>query len=395
MNRTPFTRQRCARLLAAVVAAVASSTGLSAPAHAMAPKPSIASACFTAAGPDGNPYRIYGRRFVVGKPTRSTPAIVLVHGVQSDARVWDATPGWSVARRLAHAGYVVFAYDRLGCRHSPYTGPGGGNALTVGAQQAVLHDVIAQVRRGGYRAGRSTATCGSSAPTHKSRYASRRVAVIGHSAGGFIVSSYPGRYHDVVAMVQANAPSGQFSTDPPGNAALVSQSAPPAHGSMADKYGPIGDAWTDGTPPAAPAGFSYPNATRLACEDFNLWRPGAVKSFATSSCDPATFTATPAGESASFVEQAVLNTALIRRTGDIPVLLAGSDHDAIMPGNANALELSAWQEDCRCDVSQFILADTGHAFMGHRSLVAWTTGVVRWLRRNDVDARPPAGRVRG
>jgi dienelactone hydrolase len=63
-----------------------------------------------------------------------------------------------------------------------------------------------------------------------------------------------------------------------------------------------------------------------------------------------------------------LNTGLIRKTGKIPVLLAGADHDTIMPGDANALELSAWQENCRCDVSQFVLTDTGHAFMAHRSL---------------------------
>jgi hypothetical protein len=126
--------------------------------------------------------------------------------------------------------------------------------------------------------------------------------------------------------------------------------------------------------------------TRTACEDFDFWRPGAVKDIATSLCDPATFTATPAGETASFIDQALQNTALVQRTGNIPVLLADADHDAVMPGNANALELSAWQENCHCRVSQFSLKDTGHAFMGHPSLETWTTKVVTWLRRNKIQA---------
>jgi len=109
-----------------------------------------------------------------------------------------------------------------------------------------------------------------------------------------------------------------------------------------------------------------------------------VKDAATVVCNPADATATPSGETASFVDQAVENTGLIERTGKIPVLLAGADHDAVMPANANALELSGWQENCRCDVSQFTLESTGHAFMAHRSLTTWTANVVRWLRGHDI-----------
>lgn len=76
------------------------------------------------------------------------------------------------------------------------------------------------------------------------------------------------------------------------------------------------------------------------------------------------------------------NTALIQRTGKVPVLLAGADHDGIMPGAANALELSAWQEHCHCDVAQFVLRNTGHAFMAHTSLTRWTSNVITWLRRH-------------
>lgn len=73
--------------------------------------------------------------------------------------------------------------------------------------------------------------------------------------------------------------------------------------------------------------------------------------------------ATPRGETASFVDQALASTTLIGQPGTIPVLLAGADHDAVMRGDANALELSAWQENCGCDASQFVLENTRHAFM--------------------------------
>jgi hypothetical protein len=78
------------------------------------------------------------------------------------------------------------------------------------------------------------------------------------------------------------------------------------------------------------------------------------------------------------VDQAVANATLIPQTR-IPVLLAGTDNDGVMPGEANTLELAAWQELCDCDVSQFVLTDTGHAFMAHRSLTEWTDNVVAWL----------------
>jgi hypothetical protein len=129
----PSPGPRLARLLAVAAGAVVP-LGLAAPADAGAApaRVRISTACFEATGPDGSRASLYGQRFTTGAPTRSTPAIVLVHGVASDTRIWDAVPNWSVARRLARAGYVVIAYDRLGYRRSAYAGAGGGDALTVG-----------------------------------------------------------------------------------------------------------------------------------------------------------------------------------------------------------------------------------------------------------------------
>lgn len=166
---------------------------------------------------------------------------------------------------------------------------------------------------------------------------------------------------------------------PPGNAALVAASGPAPAGARVDELGPIGDPADDGAPPPAPAGTVLDFADRADCEAFNLWRPGAIPEVATIMCDPANATPTPAGETASYLDQAVANSTLIPQTGDIPVLLADADNDGVMPGEANALELAAWREHCNCDVSQFVLTDTGHAFMAHRSLTEWIDNVVAWL----------------
>lgn len=359
---------------------------------APAPVLSVSTSCFNATGPDGRPVTIFGRRYAVGHPTSATPAVVLVHGIESNADDWDFVPSWSVARWLAYAGYVVIAYDELGYRNSPYSGVGGGYALTVGAQQVVLHEIVESLHAGSYATG-STSTCSGAGTRTPSTYASARVALIGHSAGGFIVAGYPGTYHDVAAMIQADAPSGELALSPPGDPALGALTgAGSGDDSQDDRYGPIGDPSGDGNPTPASSDYTYAFSTRAGCENFFFWRAGAVPAVATAACRPQEFTPTPQGEVPSYVDQAAENIALIRQTGDTPVLLTSGAQDPILPSDQAHQELAAWQENCGCDVSQLILPDTGHLFMGHRSLVQWTTYVVAWFRAHDFAAALP-GRV--
>ena len=82
-----------------------------------------------------------------------------------------------MARALASAGYVVFSYDRLGyAKSSWYSQPGGGYMLTTQAHRSMLHDVVGDVKAGGYRVTRTGDCSGASRPagTH-----SRKVVMIG------------------------------------------------------------------------------------------------------------------------------------------------------------------------------------------------------------------------
>src|SRR5690349_12250502 len=148
----------------------------------------VESVCLPVTNPAGGPSLLYGQRFTDGSVSSARPAIVLVHGIASSTENWDFSPTWSVARALASAGYEVFSYDRLGyAKSSWYSQPGGGYMLTTQAHRSMLHDVVADVKTGSYGVSASGDCSGSTTPA---RTHSRRVVIIGHSAGGWIVAGY-------------------------------------------------------------------------------------------------------------------------------------------------------------------------------------------------------------
>src|SRR5947209_12328166 len=112
---------------------------------------SIQTVCFTVYNTgDPTPSTLYGLRYTYGHTPDSTPAIVLVHGIASSTANWDFTPSWSVARRLALAGFVVISYDRLGFAKSHYDRPKGGDLLLTTNQRDILHQVVGEVKTANY-----------------------------------------------------------------------------------------------------------------------------------------------------------------------------------------------------------------------------------------------------
>jgi pimeloyl-ACP methyl ester carboxylesterase len=329
---------------------------------------SVASVCFAVTNPAGTQSDLYGLRYTPndGRPDAAAPAIVLVHGIASSTENWDFSPTWSVARALAAAGYVVYSYDRLGYAKSSYFDhPGGGLTLTTAAHRAELHQIVGEVKTGGYATIRGS-DC--TAAQHRATVRSRRVVIIGHSAGGWIVAGYPGQYHDVAAMIQADI-NGSDAQPPAGTPA-----PPPSTG---------GGFTPD---PNHPDYFEF-FQTSQNCQDFNTYPPGEVAYVVQIACTPP-FLDSPFGEITDIAAMYAQNDASINQIGpSIPVLLTSGDQDTTDPPVDADADYAYYKQHCGCDVSQVLLPNTAHLFMVHQSLPVWLNDVVGWLGVRGI--RPP------
>jgi pimeloyl-ACP methyl ester carboxylesterase len=283
--------------------------------------------------------------------------IVLVHGNSVTHAFWDVHPDFSVARRLAQAGYLVVTYDRLGYGNSPYRrADGAGYSLTLSSQRSMLHEIVGQMKAGAYGIA-PAGSCAGAGPAVG--VASTSVVIVGHSAGGAIVSGYPGRFHDVAAMVQA----GFSNQGIPAEAGLY-----------------LASVWA----PQAAAGKDYwaIAPTVADCERAVLYRPGLLSSIFPDVCRPPSFGEAPAGEAAGLGRVIAENDFAIHQVGaGIPVLLAWEDHDFFFPESTARSETAYWKAHCGCDVESWTQQDTGHALVAHRSMPTFTTEVVAWLAR--------------
>jgi pimeloyl-ACP methyl ester carboxylesterase len=324
----------------------------------------VVSVCLPVTNPAGGQSFLYGQRFEDGTVTRSTPAIVLVHGIASSTEDWDFSPTWSVARALASAGYLVFSYDRLGYAQSSwYSQLGGGYMLTTQAHRAMLHDVVADVKSGSYGVS-STGNC--SGATTSGRTRSHRVVIVGHSAGGWVVAGYPGEYHDVAAMIQTDisGSAGGSPTAPLGSSSGGSFTPDPSH----------------------PDYFQFFQTTQ-ECLEFNTYTPGVVQYAAKIACTPP-FLDSPFGEIADLPAMYAQNDAYISMIGhSIPVLLTSGAEDTTDPPSAADADFAYYKAHCGCDVSQLLLPNTAHLFMVHTSLPSWVDHVVGWLTAHGLPGR--------
>jgi pimeloyl-ACP methyl ester carboxylesterase len=186
------------------------------------------------------------------------------------------------------------------------------------------------------------------------------VAIIGHSAGGWIVAGYPGEYHDVAAMIQADI-SGSDAQPPAGTPA------------------PPGSTGGGGSPdPAHPDYFEF-FQTRQNCQDFNTYPPGEVAYVVQIACTPP-FIDSPFAEITDIAAMYAENQASIGRIGpSIPVLLTSGEQDTTDPPVLADADYAFYQQHCGCDVRQLLLPDTAHLFMAHKSLPIWINYVVGWL----------------
>lgn len=70
-------------------------------------------------------------------------------------------------------------------------------------------------------------------------------------------------------------------------------------------------------------------------------------------------------------------------------MITAGQYDPILTPALAAEEAAAWRSHCpECDVSKFVLPNTGHLFMAHKSMPVWTQKVVGWLRSRGI-VQPP------
>jgi pimeloyl-ACP methyl ester carboxylesterase len=360
------------RLVLIALAVSAATVCLVGPAGAAEPKMKIdprlriGTVCFPVTDPAGLPRTLYGRRYAEPTATSSTPAIVLVHGIASSTANWDFSPTWSTARALASAGYVVYSYDRLGYARSSYFDvPGGGETLTTREHRRMLHQVVQDVRSGGY-ATSATDDCTAATPGGMQN---RTVVILGHSAGGWIVAGYPGTYHDVAAMIQTSI----FAT-------TDGFAAPSDQSSQGGGFDPD---------PAHPDYFDFFHQ-RSDCESFNVYPPGAVPSVVDIACTPP-FIPSPYGEITDLAAMLAENDVAISQIGPgTPVLLAAGDHDTTAPPEKVRADFAYYQAHCGCDVSQYTIPNSGHLYQVHASLPQVVDEVVQWLTSRGLPPSSPA-----
>jgi len=120
----------------------------------------------------------------------SPTVILLMHGLSYTKEAWDF-PGYSVAQKLAQAGYAVVAFDRLGYGESKLA---NGYNVTHEAYADMAHQIVGQLRGQGFS----------------------HVVLAGHSAGAGTTELEAGLYHDVdaiIAMGWHHRPSNQLGQD--------------------------------------------------------------------------------------------------------------------------------------------------------------------------------------
>jgi pimeloyl-ACP methyl ester carboxylesterase len=120
----------------------------------------------------------------------SPTAVLLLHGLSYTKESWDF-PGYSVARKIAEAGYAVFAVDRLGYGESKLD---NGYHVTHEGYADMAHQMVEQLRAQGFQ----------------------HVVLAGHSAGAGTTELEAGLYGGVDAIIPMgwhHRPSNQLGQD--------------------------------------------------------------------------------------------------------------------------------------------------------------------------------------
>jgi pimeloyl-ACP methyl ester carboxylesterase len=276
---------------------------------------------FTVKNPDegGEARRIVGYRYdtFCSSPT----AVLLLHGLSYTKEAWDF-PGYSVARKLAEAGYAVFAVDRLGYGESKLE---NGYRVTHEGYADMAHQMVEQLRAQGFK----------------------HVVLGGHSAG-----------------------------------AGTTELAAALHGGV-DAIMPIG--WHHRPSNELGMDFFTGDYLRALLDDYEyfLGTPQhRAEMFYPASADPAVVEAdtkaavlTPSGEIFSIGKQP---SRLVVGTIKVPVFLQFGDSDRLF--EVQYAKMHAEEFRSSSSVTVDIIPDAGHTFMLTKDGPAGAERMAEWLR---------------
>lgn len=265
--------------------------------------------------------QVHGYR--VDPPCKTSTAVLLQHGLSYTGEAWDF-PGYSYARKIAAAGYTVFAIDRLGYGRSKLS---NGYKVSSEAYAHMAHQIVQQLRKEGFD----------------------HVVSGGHSAGAEAAELEAGLFGDVDALIAMGYHQW------PGPAFLAQDWIPQSTvGALKKDY-----VYFLGTPQRRAEMFYTGNAD-----------PAVV------AADTKGAVLTPSGEILSIGKQP---SRLVASRVGVPVFLQLADSDKLFPisyaGMAKALFASA------PSVTLDTVRGSGHTYMMHRgSGPAAADRITTWLR---------------
>ncbi len=302
--------------------------------------------------PDGATYRVRGHLVRPrGSAGKADPdATLYLHGFGFSESFWRfrAVPGYNYAAQQAQAGQTSIVVDRLGYGRSdtPY-----GADLCFGSQATIAHQLVQDLRSGHYTLGDG----GKPAPSFS------KVALIGHSAGGFIAEEEAYAFHDIDALGVVGFSDAPIS--PQTALALVGQLVTCATGGKMQNGVP-GYAYFGGRTPAA--------FRRL---------------FFSAPADPAVDAATtamrtrdPCGDAAS-----ALPSLLFDLLGDnqvrVPILLVYGAQDRLFPPPSGQLQKLLYLKP---DVTMKTLPNTAHTYTLDCTAHTFRATVGDWLATHGI-----------
>lgn len=276
---------------------------------------------FTVKNPDegGEARKIVGYRYdtFCSSPT----AVLLLHGLSYTKEVWDF-PGYSVAQKLAAAGYAVFAIDRLGYGESKLE---NGYMVTHEAMAGQANQVIKQLRDQGFE----------------------HVVLGGHSAGAGATEFLAGTFGGVDAIMPLgwhHRPSNELGQD------FFTGDTPRA---LQDDY-----EYFLGTPEHRAEMFYAPNTD-----------PAVVEA------DTKAAVPTPSGEILTINKQP---SRFVTGRIDVPVFLQFGAKDRLFELQYARMHADEFRSSPSVTVD--VVPLSGHTFMLTKEGLAGTERLVKWLR---------------